>query len=79
MPAQEALEKERPGTTIVLVLLSTDKTLLTTFQNKTAYPLYMTIGNIPKEIRRKPSKHAHILLAYLPTTCLTHVSNQAQR
>ena len=39
----------------------------------------MTIGNIPKEIRRKPSMHAYILLAYLPTTCLSHVSNQAQR
>jgi hypothetical protein len=38
----------------------------------------MTIGNIPKEIRRKPSKHAYILLAYLPTTRLEHVSNKAQ-
>ena len=64
---------------IIPVLLSTDKTLLTMFQNKTAYPLYMTISNIPKEIRRKPSKHAYILLAYLPTTRLTHVSNKAQR
>jgi hypothetical protein len=39
----------------------------------------MTIGNIPKEIRRKPSMHAYILLAYLPTTRLEHVSNKAQR
>jgi hypothetical protein len=38
----------------------------------------MTISNIPKEIRRKPSKHAYILLAYLPTTRLEHVSNKAQ-
>ncbi|KAN0140650.1 hypothetical protein V8E53_001477 [Lactarius tabidus] len=76
---QQALEQERPGATIIPVLLSTDKTLLTTFRNKSAYPLYMTIGNIPKEIRRKPSMHAYILLGYLPTTCLSHVSNQAQR
>ncbi len=39
----------------------------------------MTIGNIPKEIRRKPSMHAYILLAYLPTTRLVHVQNKAQR
>lgn len=41
--------------------------------------MYMTIGNIPKEIRRKPSAHAYVLLAYLPTTWLEHVSNKAQR
>lgn len=35
--------------------------------DKTAYPVYLTIGNIPKSIRRKPSQHAQILLAYLPT------------
>jgi hypothetical protein len=65
--------------TIVPVLLSTDKTLLTSFRNKCAYPLYLTIGNIPKEIRHKPSMHAYILLAYLPTTRLSHVTNKTQR
>ena len=59
--------------------MSTDKTQLTDFRNKSAYPLYMTIGNIPKEICRKPSAHAYVLLAYLPTTRLEHVSNKAQR
>lgn len=39
----------------------------------------MTIGNIPKEIRRKPSCHAHVLLAYLPTTRLEHITNKASR
>ncbi|KAF8262183.1 hypothetical protein EI94DRAFT_1773259 [Lactarius quietus] len=64
------IENDQPGATI---------TLLTTFQNKCAYPLYLTIGNIPKEMCRKPLLHAYILLAYLPTTCLVHVSNKAQR
>jgi hypothetical protein len=49
------------------------------FRNKSAYPVYLTIGNIPKEIRRKPSRHAHILLAYLPTSRLEHISNKASR
>ena len=39
----------------------------------------MTIGNIPKDIRRKPSRRTHILVGYLPTTPLHHVSNTASR
>ncbi|KAG1749474.1 hypothetical protein EDB19DRAFT_1893531 [Suillus lakei] len=49
------------------------------FRNKTVYPVYLTIRNIPKEIRRKPSQHTHVLLAYLPTTCLEHITNKASR
>jgi hypothetical protein len=41
--------------------------------------MYLTIGNIPKEIRRKPSRGGHILLAYLPTTRLEHITNKASR
>jgi hypothetical protein len=52
---------------------------LTLFRNKSAYPLYLTIGNIPKEIRRKPSKRAYVLLAYLPTTRLENEPNKAAR
>ena len=39
----------------------------------------MTIGNILKEIHQKPSCQAHVLLAYLPTTHLEHVTNKASR
>ena len=42
--------------------------------------MYITIGNLPKEIRRKPSMQGQILLAYLPVTKLKHVKNvKAQR
>ncbi|KAG1874323.1 hypothetical protein F4604DRAFT_1880851 [Suillus subluteus] len=65
---QKKLDEQRLGATIVPVIISTDKTQVTMFRNKTAYPVYLTIGNIPKEIRHKPSRRAHVLLAYLPTT-----------
>ena len=52
---------------------------LTQFGHKTAYPFYVTIGNIPKHIRRQPSCRSQRLLAYLPTSKLQHVTNAASR
>jgi hypothetical protein len=59
--------------------MSSDKTQVTVFGNKAAYPVYLTIGNLPKSIRRKPSQRGHILLAYLPTSKLTSVTNRASQ
>ena len=39
----------------------------------------MTLGNLPKDIRCKPSRRGQILLAYLPTSRLLHISNKAAR
>jgi hypothetical protein len=44
-----------------------------------AYPVYLTIGNLPKSIRHKPSQQGQILLAYLPCTHLMHITNKAAR
>jgi hypothetical protein len=76
---QEAVEKGHPGATIIPIIISSDKTQLTLFGNKTAYPVYLTIGNIPKEMRRKPSHRAYILLGYLPTVKMEHITNKAAR
>ncbi|KAG1879758.1 hypothetical protein F4604DRAFT_1879992 [Suillus subluteus] len=76
---QKKLDQHCPGGMIILIIISSDKTQVTMFRNKAAYPVYLTIGNIPKEICRKPSRSAHILLAYLPTTHLEHISNKASR
>ncbi|KZV99339.1 hypothetical protein EXIGLDRAFT_592623, partial [Exidia glandulosa HHB12029] len=56
------------GATLISVILSSDKTELTSFTGKrSCYPVYLTIGNISKHMRRQPSMRAQRLLAYLPT------------
>ncbi|KAI0648469.1 hypothetical protein C8Q79DRAFT_1045282, partial [Trametes meyenii] len=76
---QKEMEKHNPGATIIPVIISLDKTQLTLFGNKTAYPVYLTIGNLPKDIRKKPSRRGQILLAYLPSTNLAHITSKAAR
>ncbi|KAI0821653.1 hypothetical protein BC628DRAFT_1491058 [Trametes gibbosa] len=76
---QEALDRQQEGSTVIPVIISSDKTQLTMIGNKSAYPVYMTIGNLPKDIRCKPSRRGQILLAYLPTSKLEHIANKAAR
>ncbi|KAI0801485.1 hypothetical protein C8Q74DRAFT_1314617 [Fomes fomentarius] len=72
---QEQLEAEHPRATVVPIIISSDKTQLTLIGNKTAYPVYMTLGNLPKDIRCKPSRHAACrrTIANLFHTCMSHV------
>ncbi|KAK6995614.1 hypothetical protein R3P38DRAFT_3329919 [Favolaschia claudopus] len=47
------------------------QTQLTRFQgDKSAWPVYITIGNISKDVRRQPSAHAAILIGYIPVSKL---------
>ena len=53
------------------VILASDKTQLTKFQgDKSAWLVYLSIGNISKEKCCQVSAHATVLLAYLPVTKL---------
>ena len=76
---QQSLESCRPGATVLPILISSDKTQLTHFRSKSAYPIYLTIGNIPKAIRSKPTQHAQLLMNYILTVQLKHITNQVAR
>ncbi|KAI0261454.1 hypothetical protein BC834DRAFT_972717 [Gloeopeniophorella convolvens] len=76
---QASLEARKPGATAIPVALSSDKTQLTLFRGKSAYPVCLTIGNIPKDTRRKPSRRAQILVGYIPMTRLQHIKSKSAR
>ncbi|OBZ73416.1 hypothetical protein A0H81_07111, partial [Grifola frondosa] len=62
--------------TIAPVILSSDKMQLSQFSgDKQAWPVYLSIGNIEKSTRRQPSKHATILVGYIPVTKLEYFSS----
>ncbi|KAG8775121.1 hypothetical protein FRC12_001662 [Ceratobasidium sp. 428] len=66
--------------TVVPIIISTDKTKLTVFSgNQKAWPVYLTIGNISKDIRKCPSERATLLLGYLPVASLGHIANERER
>ena len=67
----------QPVATIIPVIVSSDKTQLTHFHGKSVYPVYLTIRNVTKNIRRKPSHHTQVLVAYIPITKLNDITNQA--
>ncbi len=77
MHLQKSLEVHQPGATVIPVIVSFDKTQLTLFYDKQAYPVYLTIGNIPKDIQQKPTHHAQLLMGYIPTTKLECIANKS--
>ena len=76
-PSSTLAQKRLPkGATVAAVILASDKTNLSVLRgDKTAWPVYLTIGNIDKEIRRKPSKHVSVLLGYIPVAKLACFSD----
>ncbi|KAI9001505.1 hypothetical protein BD414DRAFT_406373 [Trametes punicea] len=68
------------GATVAPVILSSDKTQLSRFSgDKQAWPVYLSVGNISKSVRRQPSMRATILVGYIPVTKLECFSKGKRR
>jgi hypothetical protein len=66
--------------TIAPLIVASDQTKLATMcGGQKAYPVYITIGNISKSVRRKSNEHATILLGYLPCESFQDVKDPTQR
>ncbi|KAG8734443.1 hypothetical protein FRC10_011712 [Ceratobasidium sp. 414] len=66
--------------TIVPLIIASDKTQMTKLSgNQCAYPVYLTIGNISKAIRRQATKHATTIIGYLPVDTFKDVPGKALR
>lgn len=61
------------------IILASDSTQLKLFGDKKAYPVYMTIGNISKAVRRRPSARAWILVGYIPVPDLSCIKNEEKQ
>ncbi|KAG8898353.1 hypothetical protein FRB99_007493 [Tulasnella sp. 403] len=76
----EVQDKLPTGATVAPIILASDKTQLSVLSgDKTAWPVYLTLGKISKHIRRQPSKRATVLLGYLPVAKLGCWSSNKRR
>ncbi|QRV99083.1 hypothetical protein RhiJN_27102 [Ceratobasidium sp. AG-Ba] len=66
--------------TIAPIILATDETHLSVMSGgQTAYPVYMAVGNLVKNWRRKPSKRGMVLLGFLPTDSFEDIDDDDER
>ncbi|KAF9504802.1 hypothetical protein BS47DRAFT_1274895, partial [Hydnum rufescens UP504] len=57
------------GATLQAIVIASDETHLTNYSgDKTMHAVYITLGNIHSDVRRKPTFGAWMLLAKLPTS-----------
>ncbi|KAF8593938.1 hypothetical protein BDV93DRAFT_409266, partial [Ceratobasidium sp. AG-I] len=64
------------GATVAPFIIATDETQLTILSgSKVAWPVYASIGNIPKAIRRCPSEQAMLLIGLIPVAKLEWITN----
>ncbi|KAF8599349.1 hypothetical protein BDV93DRAFT_449464, partial [Ceratobasidium sp. AG-I] len=68
------------GATIAPFILASDETCLTAYSgSKVAWPVYASIGNIAKAVRRRPSEQAMVLIGLIPVAKLEWISDQNEK
>ncbi|KAG8724800.1 hypothetical protein FRC09_013986 [Ceratobasidium sp. 395] len=73
-------DKLGPNATIASVLLATDETHLSLIcGNRKAWPVYITIANIDKDVRKCTSERAMLLIGYIPAPDLAFITNPEER
>ncbi|KAG9118781.1 hypothetical protein FRC07_006530, partial [Ceratobasidium sp. 392] len=78
-PKDKWFLRDRNGT-IVPIIVASDKTSMTKLSgNQLAYPVYLSIGNISKLYRRQASKHATVIIGYLPIDEFSDVPGKVLR
>jgi hypothetical protein len=69
-----------PDATVIPIIISSDATHLTNFSGgKVAWPVYISIGNVPKGIRAKVNSYSTLLLGYLPIAKLDCCSTKVKK
>jgi hypothetical protein len=66
--------------TVVPLIIAHDRMALSVMSGgHQAYPVYLTVANIDKSVRRKSTSRATTLLAYLPVDKFTYVKDEDER
>ncbi|KAF8601012.1 hypothetical protein BDV93DRAFT_446595, partial [Ceratobasidium sp. AG-I] len=77
---QRMAARGKQNATLAPLIIASDPTVLSIMcGGQKAYPVYGSLANIAKGVRRKPSKRAMVLLGYLPVDSFEDIENDAER
>ncbi|QRW13184.1 hypothetical protein RhiLY_12183 [Ceratobasidium sp. AG-Ba] len=71
--------QNKNGTIVPLIIASDETTLTNNPRGDKAHPIYLSIGNISKSVRRKPTKRPMIIIGYLPVDSFDDVPDDGSR